>query len=123
MVRDRNIRRECLCLPKALIDSYILVVFGTINFCKQLELQKMLDKLKKKLAEASSSAAQFIKLPEEQRNQRLDTCKSCEYLHATDFCKLCHCYMPVKTYIPSASCPQKKWLPVNISHKPQSSNS
>jgi hypothetical protein len=72
----------------------------------------MLDKLKKKLAQTSQNVVDVIKLPEEQRNQRLEICKTCDQFHSTDFCKVCGCYMPVKTYLPGSSCPLKKWLAI-----------
>lgn len=44
-----------------------------------------------------------------QRDQRIDICKSCNRLSLLKFCKECHCYMPLKTYITSANCPLGKW--------------
>lgn len=77
----------------------------------------MLDKLRKKLAAATETVTDYIKLSEGQRNERFDICKSCDQFHPTEFCKLCGCYMPLKTYIPSVSCPQKKWLPIQVSRQ------
>lgn len=84
----------------------------------------MLDAMKRKLNDAgyklmrgtSSRIDQSgLSLPDELRNQRFEICKSCENFHRSEFCKICSCYMPVKTFMPSASCPAKKWLPINIS--------
>lgn len=75
----------------------------------------MLEKLKNKLQIKSDQLVSSIKVSEETRNERLAICKSCEYLHQTQFCKLCGCFMPVKTYIPISECPKKKWLQVNSS--------
>lgn len=69
----------------------------------------MLDKLKKKLEERKADVIDIVKLPEGERDKRLDICKQCDNLGKMDFCKICHCYMPVKTYIPNQSCPIKKW--------------
>jgi recombinational DNA repair protein RecR len=69
----------------------------------------MLDALKKKLAEKSEGVTDFLKISEKERNARFDVCKSCEHLAKMDFCKICSCYMPVKTYLPGQSCPLKKW--------------
>jgi|688.fasta_scaffold00229_39 hypothetical protein len=82
----------------------------------------MLEKLKQKLAQTAQTVVDNIKLPEEQRNQRLEICKTCDQFHSTDFCKLCGCYMPVKTYIPSVSCPQKKWLPIAVVNSDKTEN-
>jgi hypothetical protein len=41
---------------------------------------------------------------------RLSTCLSCEHLTAsTKQCKLCFCYMPLKTTLANAECPVAKW--------------
>lgn len=41
---------------------------------------------------------------------RLDICKACEHFkERTGQCKLCNCFMKVKTTLRSASCPIKKW--------------
>jgi hypothetical protein len=49
------------------------------------------------------------RLPELNRNQRMDICGSCEKLSVLKFCKECHCLMPVKTYLSFAECPLGKW--------------
>ena len=69
----------------------------------------MLDALKKKLAEKTNQVIDYVKLSEEERNVRFDICKSCENLGKGDFCRVCGCFMPVKTYMPGQSCPIKKW--------------
>lgn len=46
----------------------------------------------------------------EMINERLSVCENCEhYRKITKQCKLCGCFMPLKTSIESASCPDKKW--------------
>jgi hypothetical protein len=42
--------------------------------------------------------------------QRMDTCKSCEYLfEKTNTCKKCGCFMSLKAKLDTASCPIGKW--------------
>lgn len=77
----------------------------------------MLDALKKKLAEKAEAVIDHIKLSEDKRNERFDICKSCDKLGKGDFCKLCGCYMPVKTYMPHQHCPIYKWDVVDIDKK------
>ena len=43
-------------------------------------------------------------------NERLEICKSCEhYLSFTGQCKVCMCFMRIKTALPFAECPKGKW--------------
>lgn len=70
----------------------------------------MLEKLKQKLAQQTESVINFVKLPEEDRNARLEICRTCEHFSSMQFCKLCGCYMPAKTYMPGQSCPMRKWV-------------
>jgi len=46
---------------------------------------------------------------EEDREIRVNLCKSCEKLNTLSFCQICHCYMPLKTYIKTQQCPLGKW--------------
>jgi hypothetical protein len=39
---------------------------------------------------------------------RMNICKSCEHFW-NNICKQCGCFMPAKTSIKTAKCPQKKW--------------
>jgi len=84
-------------------------------------LRNRLNELSEKakyVAEAASVEFEKIKLPEEQRNERLDTCLKCEHLFKpTTSCKLCGCFMKAKTYIPSQSCPINKWPAIKIELK------
>lgn len=48
-------------------------------------------------------------IPESQRNKRLEICKSCPNLIMGNICKLCGCWMPLKTYFPNQKCPDNKW--------------
>lgn len=71
-------------------------------------MMKMIDALKKRLAEKANNIVEIVKLPDNLRNERYDICKACEFLKA-DFCKKCGCFMPIKTYMPGQRCPLKKW--------------
>lgn len=78
----------------------------------------MLEKLKSKLAEKSKNLSQgiidIVKAPDEVRESRLSICRSCDNLHAkSELCKLCGCYVPAKTWLPSSSCPINKWTKFN----------
>ncbi len=72
----------------------------------------MLEALKQKLSNKINNTIDSIKVSEEERTKRFDICKSCENLNRMDFCNICSCYMPAKTYLPNTSCPIKKWLPI-----------
>ena len=82
----------------------------------------MLDALKAKLAEKAKQTADAtkeylentnIKVSDEIREERFNICKSCEEFHkTTEFCRVCGCYMPAKTWIASTSCPIKKWVKI-----------
>ena len=85
----------------------------------------MLEALKNKLTQvaeefalASEKEWEKIKLTEEQRNVRYDICKSCEWFFTpTSTCKKCGCFMAMKTYMPSKSCPIGKWKSIPIIDK------
>jgi hypothetical protein len=50
------------------------------------------------------------KVPTEIQQQRWDTCNSCEKLYRpTSTCKICGCFMQVKTHLASSKCPIDKW--------------
>lgn len=80
----------------------------------------MLDILKNRMAKIAEKSKEIsdsledqfhkMKLSEEDRNQRFDICKSCDkFYEPASTCKICHCFMAAKTYIPSSSCPLNKW--------------
>lgn len=46
--------------------------------------------------------------PDDTIKQRLDTCSTCEHYTGTN-CKLCGCYMKIKTRIALEKCPVEKW--------------
>jgi hypothetical protein len=42
--------------------------------------------------------------------ERMKICKQCENLgNPLPFCKICKCFMPLKTRVPIAHCPIGKW--------------
>ena len=48
-------------------------------------------------------------------NDRYQICKQCEEFNdLLKTCKICHCFMPVKTKLPHAECPLKKWTKIEI---------
>lgn len=79
----------------------------------------MLEKLKQKMAElresTEDSAINLLnnKVSPEIQQERYDICQACDKLYKlTDTCKVCGCFMKVKTHLPRQSCPLKKWLAV-----------
>lgn len=84
-------------------------------------LNKLKDKMNKvaedtrNMIQAAEDELQKIRVSEEERNKRYDICKSCDKFYApTSTCKICHCFMSVKTYLPAAECPVHKWPIINI---------
>lgn len=52
----------------------------------------------------------FINVSEEKKNERLNICKSCDFFNdKIDQCKLCGCFLQVKTSWASEKCPIDKW--------------
>ena len=45
----------------------------------------------------------------EERAERVEICKNCEKLSSLQMCSICHCFMPLKTYMKSQKCPLNKW--------------
>lgn len=56
-----------------------------------------------------SSLRDDEKVDKTLREHRIEICKTCNRLSVLKFCKECHCFMPLKTYINSATCPLEKW--------------
>ena len=45
-----------------------------------------------------------------QAKERYDLCQSCTSFNATiRICNQCGCFMPLKTFVPQATCPLNKW--------------
>jgi rRNA maturation endonuclease Nob1 len=79
----------------------------------------MLKKLKDRMTKARDSAENFAasmlsnKVTEEIQQERYNICTSCDKLYKpTDTCKVCGCFMKVKTWMPEQKCPINKWLAV-----------
>lgn len=80
----------------------------------------MLDKLKSKLVKLredteilAKDAFLKNKVSDEIQKQRYDICVSCPHLNMdSNRCKICGCFMGVKTYMPNEQCPINKWGPV-----------
>lgn len=66
---------------------------------------------------AERSAAEHLlsdegKVSAEIQQARYATCQACEHLHeASNRCRLCGCFMGVKTWMKSQRCPIDKWGP------------
>lgn len=69
-----------------------------------------LNKLAEKTAKVAKKIEEQIKVPSEVREERLNTCLDCEELfRPTNTCKMCGCFMDIKTWMPSQKCPMDKW--------------
>ena len=75
-----------------------------------------LSKLAQKVKDAKDRQAEFaVKMLEwrvepEVQKQRMDICLACDKLYKpTSSCKLCGCFMQVKTWMPDQNCPIDKW--------------
>jgi rRNA maturation endonuclease Nob1 len=76
----------------------------------------MLTKLKERMerardiAQEAASNVLVYKVSAEVQAYRYNTCQGCEKLYKlTDTCKVCGCFMKVKTWMPNQECPLKKW--------------
>lgn len=78
----------------------------------------MLDKIKQKMAQvrdaAENAAANALpeskKAPDHISEERWNICSSCEHLYKpTHTCKVCGCFMLVKTKMAFQKCPKGKW--------------
>lgn len=50
------------------------------------------------------------RVTEEEAQRRLEICKKCPNLiQLTTQCTKCGCYMPAKTKLEAAKCPESKW--------------
>lgn len=78
----------------------------------------MLHKFKEQLESATKKMVNTSrdvvgdKVSEELRAERINICMGCEKLYKpTTTCKVCGCFMSLKTWMPRQSCPLKKWGP------------
>jgi rRNA maturation endonuclease Nob1 len=76
----------------------------------------MLEKLKNRLenirdtTQNLSASLLIDKVSDEIQAYRYNICQECPKLYKpTDTCKVCGCFMKVKTWMPNQSCPLKKW--------------
>ena len=53
-----------------------------------------------------------ILVSEEVRQERIAHCKVCPKLTFMMTCDICNCFMPAKTKLAGAECPEGKWLAV-----------
>jgi hypothetical protein len=82
----------------------------------------MFDKLKNKLTEVRKIAEEkavenliIDKVSPEIQKERISICRNCDKLYKpTEQCKLCGCFMNVKTWMPHIRCPAHKWLDAPI---------
>lgn len=52
----------------------------------------------------------MAKISVEEYEKRINICKTCEHFDSyKDKCKLCGCYMTMKTRLSGESCPVGKW--------------
>lgn len=86
----------------------------------------MLEKLKQKIehvrdiAEAKTAAMlpDDWKVPEHVAKERFAICTACEHLYKpTHSCKLCGCFMGLKTTLARAECPKNKWTTYTADEK------
>lgn len=81
-----------------------------MNFLQTLKNKEKENSDKFELSLESTSLGHSFTTTKEQRNQRIDICKSCEHLFKlTSSCKKCGCFMTAKTWLASAKCPINKW--------------
>jgi len=52
-----------------------------------------------------------IIVPEKVRLERQEICKNCDRLNKIQVCKVCGCFMPLKTLLKDEECPKGKWGP------------
>lgn len=76
----------------------------------------LINKLKERMEHvrdaAENAAATMLpsKVTVEVQQYRYNICQGCEKLYKpTDTCKMCGCFMKVKTWLPNQECPLKKW--------------
>ena len=78
-----------------------------------------LDKLREKMKSVTKTverALPDIIVDEKVREERLAICTSCEKFRLkTRTCKVCGCFMDVKTWMPRQKCPMDKWGIVDMS--------
>lgn len=80
--------------------------------------QRLAAKVKEKsdkMAAAQEKLLEGLKTTPEIRNERYNICLSCDKLYKpTSTCKVCGCFMQLKTWMPEQRCPLYKWLEVSV---------
>ena len=79
-----------------------------------MSVSKLLQRMQQAAEKTAGTMVEGIKekitVPENVRQARWDVCESCDKLYKpTNSCKLCGCFMKVKTTLPFDECPIKKW--------------
>jgi rRNA maturation endonuclease Nob1 len=76
----------------------------------------MLEKLKQRMEQVRDKGEDVAiglltnKVSDDIQKYRYDICQGCEKLYKpTDTCKMCGCFMKVKTWMPLQKCPIDKW--------------
>ena len=76
--------------------------------------RKMIQKIKEKkdaIAQSQVSLLNKFKTSPEIQKERMDICLSCDKLYKpTGSCKVCGCFMQLKTWMPDQRCPLGKWV-------------
>jgi len=76
----------------------------------QQKLVSMGADVKKVTEETIDLLPTISRVPAETQQARWNICNDCEKLYKpTSTCKLCGCFMKVKTHLVSAKCPANKW--------------
>jgi hypothetical protein len=70
----------------------------------------IIGRLKQTIKQTVDTNIKDLKVSDDARTARLDTCRSCEhYLSSTTQCHKCKCFMPFKTWLKISKCPINKW--------------
>jgi hypothetical protein len=73
-------------------------------------LQRMQEAAEKAAGNFVDNVKEKMTVPDSVREERWNICSTCDKLYKpTNSCKLCGCFMKVKTTLPFAECPIKKW--------------
>lgn len=72
------------------------------------KLKEKYDKLSKLASNIDSLPK--LKVPAEIQQERYNICLACDKLYKpTNTCKICGCFMNIKTWMPTQNCPVFKW--------------
>jgi hypothetical protein len=87
-----------------------------------------MNKLQEKMKQARIAAEELVqqnflkhKVSVETQKERFDICSTCEHLKPTsNQCKVCGCFMGIKTWMPNQKCPLDKWGKVEVADADES---